>query len=45
MTDEATKQRELLARLREAIKTVEEDETWQTVTDLIDAAKAVVENL
>ncbi len=33
------------ARLREAIRVVEEgDENWQTVGDLIDAAKAVLDD-
>ncbi len=33
------------ARLREAIRVVEEgDENWQTIGDLIDAAKAVLDD-
>ncbi len=33
------------ARLREAIRVVEEgDENWQTVGDMIDAAKAVLDD-
>ncbi len=33
------------ARLREAIRVIEDgDENWQTVGDLIDAAKAVLDD-